>query len=135
MRCLMAAPLNLATCRSETLLHGRFDNPNRGAAPTPQRGHAIRSDALSGASRARSETDGLVDRRPFRPFALPEDRAMDFRPLAEAERRQLITALRGHADRGVALLIDAKDTSYSGTADDVPDEQVVVAVKSVPCHY
>ena len=25
---------------------------------------------------------------------------MDFRPLAEAERRQLLTALRGNADRG-----------------------------------
>ena len=33
---------------------------------------------------------------------------MDFRPLAEAERRQLITALRGNADRGVALLLDRK---------------------------
>ena len=60
---------------------------------------------------------------------------MDFRPLAEAERRQLLTALRGHADRGTALLIDPRDTSYAGTADDVPDEQVVVAVKSVPVHY
>ena len=28
---------------------------------------------------------------------------MDFRPLAEAERRQLLTALRGNADRGLAL--------------------------------
>lgn len=60
---------------------------------------------------------------------------MDFRPLAEAERRQLLTALRSHADRGTALLLDARDTSYAGAADDVPDEQVVVAVKSVPCHY
>jgi hypothetical protein len=60
---------------------------------------------------------------------------MDFRPLAEAERRQLITALRGHADRGVALLIDSKDTGYAGTAEEVPDEQVVASVKSVPCHY
>lgn len=60
---------------------------------------------------------------------------MDFRPLAEAERRQLLTALRGHADRGVALLLDPKDTSFAGTADDVPDEQVVAAVKSVPVHY
>ena len=60
---------------------------------------------------------------------------MDFRPLAEAERRQLITALRGHADRGVGLLIDPNDTSFAGTADDLPDEQVVAAVKSVPCHY
>jgi hypothetical protein len=60
---------------------------------------------------------------------------MDFRPLAEAERRQLITALRGHADRGVALLLDPKDTSFVGTAEEVPDEQVITAVKSVPCHY
>ena len=60
---------------------------------------------------------------------------MDFRPLAEAERRQVITALRGHADRGVALLLDAKDTTFTGTAEEVPDEQVIVAVKSVPCHY
>jgi hypothetical protein len=60
---------------------------------------------------------------------------MDFRPLAEAERRQLITALRGHADRGVALLLDTKDTSFVGTAEEVPDEQVIGAVKSVPCHY
>ncbi len=60
---------------------------------------------------------------------------MDFRPLAETERRHLITALRGHADRGVALLLDTKDTSFVGTADEVPDEQVITAVKSVPCHY
>jgi hypothetical protein len=69
----------------------------------------------------------------FVPFY--EDRAMDFRPLAEVERRQLITALRGHADRGVALLLDTKDTSFIGTAEEVPDEQVIAAVKSVPCHY
>jgi len=60
---------------------------------------------------------------------------MDFRPLAEAERRQIITALRGHADRGVALLLDARDTGFAGTAEEVPDEQVIAAVKSVPCHY
>ena len=60
---------------------------------------------------------------------------MDFRPLAEAERRQLITALRGHSDRGVSLLIDPKDTGFAGTAEEVPDEQVIAAVKSVPCHY
>jgi len=69
------------------------------------------------------------------PRQLREDRVMDFRPLAEAERRQLITALRGHADRGVALLIDPKDTGFAGTAEEVPDEQVIAAVKSVPCHY
>jgi len=60
---------------------------------------------------------------------------MDFRPLAEAERRNLITALRGHSDRGVALLIDPKDTTFTGVAEEIPDEQVIAAVKSVPCHY
>ena len=60
---------------------------------------------------------------------------MDFRPLAEAERRQLLTALRGNADRGLALLPDRRDTGFAGTADDLPDEQVLTAVKSVPSHY
>jgi hypothetical protein len=60
---------------------------------------------------------------------------MDFRPLAEAERRQILTALRGHADRGLALLMNPKDTRFAGTAEEIPDEQVVAAVKSVPCHY
>jgi hypothetical protein len=60
---------------------------------------------------------------------------MDFRPLAEAERRQLLTALRGNADRGVALLLDRRDTSFAGTTEDLPDEQVLTAVKSVPSHY
>ncbi len=60
---------------------------------------------------------------------------MDFRPLAEAERRQLITALRGNADRGIALLLDRKDTGFAGTAEDLPDEQVLTAVKSIPSHY
>jgi hypothetical protein len=60
---------------------------------------------------------------------------MDFRPLAEAERRQLLTALRGNADRGLALLLDRRDTSFLGTAEELPDEQVMAAVKSVPCHY
>jgi hypothetical protein len=60
---------------------------------------------------------------------------MDFRPLAELERRSVVTALRGNADRGVALLMDPKDTRFVGTAEEVPDEQVIAAVKSVPCHY
>jgi hypothetical protein len=60
---------------------------------------------------------------------------MDFRPLAEAERRQLQAALRGNADRGLALLLDRRDTGFAGTADDLPDEQVLTAVKSVPSHY
>jgi len=60
---------------------------------------------------------------------------MDFRPLAEAERRQLLTALRGNADRGLALLLDRRDTSFLGTSEELPDDQVLTAVKSVPSHY
>jgi len=60
---------------------------------------------------------------------------MDFRPLNETERRQLATALRGNADRGLALLMDRKTTAFAGTAEEVPDEEVINAIKSVPCHY
>jgi len=62
---------------------------------------------------------------------------MDFRPLSEVERRQLVTALRGNADTGIALLMDRCTTSFLGTAeaDEVPDEEVINAIKSVPCHY
>lgn len=60
---------------------------------------------------------------------------MDFRPLTDLERRNLLTALRGNADRGLAILMNRADTSFLGTADDLPDEEVITAVKSVPCHY
>jgi hypothetical protein len=60
---------------------------------------------------------------------------MDFRPLNELERRQLITALRGNADGNRVLLVDRRDTSFAGAADDVPDEEVINAIRSVPCHY
>ena len=60
---------------------------------------------------------------------------MDFRPLEETERRNLLTALRGNADGNRVLLMDRKDTTFAGTADDVPDEDVIDAIKSVPCHY
>jgi hypothetical protein len=73
--------------------------------------------------------------KPSPVLLVQEDSAMDFRPLADAERRQLLTALRGNADRGLALLLDRKDTTFVGTAEDVPDEQVITAVKSIPSHY
>ena len=60
---------------------------------------------------------------------------MDFRPLTEKERRVLVTALRGNADRGVALLADRRDTSFIGEADELPDDAVLTAIQSVPCHY
>jgi len=60
---------------------------------------------------------------------------MDFRPLNDVERRQLISSLRGNADSNRAILMDKRDTSFLGTVDEVPDEEVINAIKSVPCHY
>jgi hypothetical protein len=60
---------------------------------------------------------------------------MEFRPLNDSERRQLAAALRANAEGEYALLMDPRDTSFVGTADDVSDEEVLRAIKSVPCHY
>jgi len=60
---------------------------------------------------------------------------MDFRPLTDTERKTLVQALRGNADNGLAILMDRRTTSFAGAADDVPDEEVINAIKSVPCHY
>ncbi len=60
---------------------------------------------------------------------------MDFRPLSDTERRRLFRALTGNADSGQAILMDRRDTSFAGTAEDIPDEEVLSAIRSVPCHY
>jgi hypothetical protein len=60
---------------------------------------------------------------------------MDFRPLNDTERTQLLTALRGNADWDRAILVDRRDTSFVGTADDITEEEVITAIQSVPCHY
>jgi len=60
---------------------------------------------------------------------------MDFRPLTEVERRNLVTALRGNADTGLALLMDRRNTSFLGATEEVTDEEVINAIRSVPCHY
>ena len=48
---------------------------------------------------------------------------MDFRPLNELERRQLVNALRGNAESDRAILMDRRDTSFLGSADEVSDEE------------
>ena len=60
---------------------------------------------------------------------------VDFHPLTEEERRQLINALRGNAENDRAILMDRRDTSFAGTTDEVSDDEVITAIKSVPCHY
>jgi len=32
-------------------------------------------------------------------------------------------------------LMDRQDTSFAGATEDVSDEEVINAIKSVPCHY
>jgi len=63
------------------------------------------------------------------------ERRMDFRPLNDTERRQLISSLRGNAESDRAILMDRRDTSFVGSTEEVPDEEVINAIKSVPCHY
>jgi hypothetical protein len=60
---------------------------------------------------------------------------MDFRPLNDTERRQLIDALRGNAEQNRTILTDRRDTSFVGTAEEISDEEVISAIRSVPCHY
>jgi hypothetical protein len=60
---------------------------------------------------------------------------MDFRPLNDTERRNLITALRGNAESNRTILMDQRNTTFSGTSDEVTDDEVISAIKSVPCHY
>ena len=60
---------------------------------------------------------------------------MDFRPLNDTERRSLISALRGNGEGNTAILMDQRDTTFAGTTDEVTDDEVISAIKSVPCHY
>ena len=60
---------------------------------------------------------------------------MRFRPLEPAERDRLRASLRRNLTDGAALLTGL-DTSFVGDAPTLPDdEQVIRAIKSVPCHY
>ncbi|MFO0863254.1 MAG: hypothetical protein U0744_01095 [Gemmataceae bacterium] len=60
---------------------------------------------------------------------------MDFRPLNTDERQKLIDALRGNAQKNQAIVMDQRDTSFAGVADEMSDDQVISAIKSVPTHY
>ncbi|MDE2095693.1 MAG: hypothetical protein KGL39_00420 [Patescibacteria group bacterium] len=60
---------------------------------------------------------------------------MEFQPLSDTERTNLLSALKGNAERDQAILLNRQDTSFAGVADDVTDEEVISAIRSVPCHY
>jgi len=58
-----------------------------------------------------------------------------FKPLNDVERKKLIASLRGNAEKGEAIVMNQRDTSFVGSADEVMDEEVINAIRSVPCHY
>jgi len=60
---------------------------------------------------------------------------MDFRPLDSDERQKLIDALRGNAQKNQAIVTNPRDTSFAGVADEMSDDEVISAIKSVPTHY
>jgi hypothetical protein len=61
---------------------------------------------------------------------------MDFRPMNDVERRQLISALRNNAERNRPIIMNRRDTSFEATeVEEVTDDEVIAAIKSVPCHY
>lgn len=60
---------------------------------------------------------------------------MDFRPVSAEEQKQLIAALRGNAEDNLAILMDRKDTSFTGVSAEIPAEEVISAIQAVPVHY
>jgi hypothetical protein len=60
---------------------------------------------------------------------------IDFRPLTDIERRNLIASLCGNAKENKAIIMNQRDTSFVGVSDEVPEEEVINAIRSVPCHY
>jgi hypothetical protein len=60
---------------------------------------------------------------------------MDFRPLDATERQKLIDALRGNAQSNQAILTNPRDTSFAGASEEISDDEVISAIKSVPVHY
>jgi hypothetical protein len=59
---------------------------------------------------------------------------MNFKPISVDERQKLLSALRGNKD-GLALLMNRKDTTFSGTSENISDEEVITTIRAVPCHY
>jgi hypothetical protein len=60
---------------------------------------------------------------------------MDFRSMDTTERMQLMSALRSNASEHSTILMDRRDTTFVGMTEEVGDEEVIAAIKSVPCHY
>ena len=52
-----------------------------------------------------------------------------------SERNRLMEALKNNAENDDPIMMSSKDTSFVSTASEMPDCEVLVAIRSVPCHY
>jgi hypothetical protein len=59
---------------------------------------------------------------------------MKFQPMSSEEAERLRISLVENAEKDRALVMN-RDTSFSRTTDDPHDEEVVAAIRSIPCHY
>lgn len=60
---------------------------------------------------------------------------MDFRAFDTKECERLRNALRSNAEDGLPIYMDRRNTSFLTKNDEPTDEEVITAIKSVPCHY
>lgn len=60
---------------------------------------------------------------------------MDFRPLNDEERKNLYEALRNNSELGKPIGVNPKDTSFVAGEAKNSEQDVINAIRSVPCHY
>jgi hypothetical protein len=59
---------------------------------------------------------------------------MDYRRPSSEAVAELAKALRGNANDECALRT-SRDTSFVDTAEEITDDEVISAIKSIPSHY
>jgi hypothetical protein len=55
--------------------------------------------------------------------------------MSDAERQKLIKALRDNAERGEPIMMNGRTTTFEPSADSGVEDEVIAAIRSVPCHY
>jgi hypothetical protein len=57
-----------------------------------------------------------------------------WKPMSDFERRELVSSINKNAMEGTAIFMDRKTTEFRKN-EDIGDEEVVSAIRSIPCHY
>lgn len=60
---------------------------------------------------------------------------MDNRVPVREQRVHLLDALLRNAGENRVLLMDRKTTQFVGTADELPENETIEAIRSVPTHF